>query len=95
MTDQVKQHILEAEKLASALGSAVGHTTVAHTAGLAAVQSNLTQCAVQTMLDLLKQKGVITEGEFDQALAVAYRTRRDQLRNRGLIVAAAPHVKPS
>jgi hypothetical protein len=82
------------EQLAAATGRVVSNTSVAKTAGIAYLQSTITQAGLQALVDILIQKGVVSREGMNAALNDQYLKRYEQLSGtNGSILTAAPTAK--
>ena len=95
MTEQRKQDAIEAQRLIERLAGSITHNTDRNVAGTGLIQANMAQCSAQALVTLLIRKNIISEADVETAHAQAYRARANQLRDGGLIVPAAPQVKPN
>ena len=84
-----------AEDIARACHTIAGHTKVDRIALLAYIQANMTQCAVQVLVNFLRQKNMFGDAELTKRLAEAYDDMAAQLtRSMLLAVPQAPVVRP-
>lgn len=94
MTDRSPDNIA-AEALAASLGRSVANNDPARVAFTSFLQANFAQLATQALVDLLRHKNVFSEAEIQNALKTAYDRRTNELRQQGMIVPAAPAVRPT
>ena len=95
MTEARKQDAIEAQRLVNRLAATMTHNSDRGIAGSGLIQANLAQAAVSAIVHLLIRKNIVSASDVDEVLAQAYRNRSEQLSSAGLIVPAAPQVKPN
>lgn len=95
MTEQKHQDGIEAQRLVDRTVATLTHHSDRTIAQIAMIQANLSQAANQALVTLLIRKNIVSQADVSEILAQAYRARADQLVGAGLIVPAAPQVKPN
>lgn|GEM_PF-5881420 len=79
------------EQLAATLGRVISNSRVENVAAMSYLQASLAQCAVQALIDLLRNQNVISQEQIQRALDHAYKERFEQLAgSQGVIAGAAP-----
>lgn len=79
------QDEIERRLLLKECAGLIDHNDHVRTLGIAYVNSELATQTAQALLNLMLHKGIIGQHEIQAALADAYRTRREQLDDGGLI----------
>lgn len=87
-----RQDAIEAQALCDLCGRLVGKNTLLNTAGTAYIQSTVSQAGIDALVAVLIHKGILTEAELVQSLAIQYRRQADRLGAQGQIVIPAPTV---
>lgn len=82
----MKQHAIERKALISLCAGLIDKNAHVRTLGIAYVNSEVATSTAQALLDILLHKGIIAQHELEAALAGAYRARREQLDDGGLIL---------
>jgi len=70
----------------------LGRNDPSQAAGNAYIQSTMAQCSAQAIVNLLRQKNIVSEGELKRALAEAYMEREQKFHDQSVIAAPAPQV---
>lgn len=84
-----------AQDLAKACHEVANHTRVERIALLAYIQANMTQAAVQVLVNYMKEKGLFADHDMAKRLAEAYDATAAGLRQRQLLdIPRAPLVRP-
>jgi len=90
-TPQVQR---DADELTSELLRAIARSDVPTIAANAMMQATFAQQCAEAILQLLRHKGIITEGDIQTALANAYHARSHKLKNSGNVV-VPPMLRPN
>lgn len=84
-----------AETLARTAWKLAQNVPVQRLALMAYIQSAMTQCAVQVLVNFLKRKNMIPDSELTRALAEAYDDFANQIRTGEIVTPSAPVTKPN
>jgi hypothetical protein len=97
MSETKGKDVLAAERLMAETHREAASSPTPMVANTAYLSATFAQYATQAIIDLLKQKNIISEDELKRALAHSYNTGADAKRQQAqqLIVAPAPAVRPN
>lgn len=89
--------LAEMKKFQEACQRVVNGSRVDRAAAMAYIMSMSAQVTTQALIDLLKQKGLASEGDIRRAIANGYKEQHDRLSGeQGVILTPGPAVrKPS
>lgn len=88
------QVLIDADELKAAVVGSIERSDVPTIAASAYMQATYAQQAAEAILQLLRHKNIVSEGEIQKALGDSYHAKAHRLKNSGNIV-VPPMLRPN